>query len=79
MESQLDSSDTRSDSSSHNFIIWISIIAMTDQTCQNHAKDKFYDFALRRGESSAKAEEKKIVWMSFTDGPEGPAMQYVEQ
>ena len=52
---------------------------MTDQTCQNHAKDKFYDFALRRGESSAKAEEKKIVWMSFTDGPEGPAMQYVEQ
>ena len=52
---------------------------MTDQTCQNLAKNKFYDFVLRRGESSAKAEEKKLVLMSFTDGSEGTAMQYVEQ
>ena len=56
----------------------ISIIAMTDQTCQNLAKNKFYDFVLRRGESSAKAE-KKLVLMSFTDGCEGTAMQCVEQ
>ena len=51
---------------------------MTDQTCQNLAKNKFYDFVLRRGESSAKAE-KKLVLMSFTDGSEGTAMQCVEQ
>ena len=37
MESQLDGSDTRSDTSSHTFVIIISNIAMIDQTYQTHA------------------------------------------
>ena len=56
MESQLDGSDTRSDTSSHTFVIMIRNIAI-------------YDFVLRVGGSSAKAE-KKLVLISFTDGSE---------
>ena len=54
MESQMDGGDTRSDYSSHNCIIIICNITMIDQTYKTHAKN--YDFVLRLGGSSAKAE-----------------------
>ena len=65
MESQLDGGDARSESSLHKCIVMISNIAVIDPTYRTHAKkNKFYDFVLRLGGSSAKADKSKFWYHS---------------